>query len=124
MYGHPTKAEMEKNKKKYYWVAPKLFYVYNPPNSKTAINRVCWKHLYMPQLDAYLVGKLALRIWNDEWNQDLFKTAEYGSIFLSKLTALTNEDPTKKPPLAHVINIFKSKLYEMVMPDCCFRYKI
>jgi serine/threonine protein kinase len=36
MYGYPTKAEMEKNKKERYWVAPELFSVYGPPNSKTA----------------------------------------------------------------------------------------
>jgi hypothetical protein len=54
----------------------------------------------------------------------LFKTAECGSIFLSKLTALTNKDPIQRPPLAHVIEIFKSKLYKMVMLDCCFRYEI
>jgi serine/threonine protein kinase len=123
VYGYPIKAEMENNKERY-WVAPELFYVYGPPNSEMAIERVHWKHLYMPQSDAYSVGKLALRIWNDEWEPDLFKTVECGSIFLSKLTTLTNEDPTKRPPLAHVIDIFKSKLYEMVMPDCCFRYEI
>jgi hypothetical protein len=124
VYGYPTKAEMEKNKKERYWVAPELFYVYGPPKSETAIEHVRWKHLYTPESDAYSVGKLALRIWNDEWDRDLFKTAECGSIFLSKLTALTNEDPTERPSLAHVIDIFKSKPYQMVMPDCCFRYEI
>jgi serine/threonine protein kinase len=103
VYGYPTKAEMENNKE-CYWVVPELFYIYGPPNSETAIERVHWKHLYTPQSDAYSVGKLALRIWNDEWDQDLFKTVECGSIFFSKLTALTNEDPTKRPPLAHVID--------------------
>jgi serine/threonine protein kinase len=94
VYGYPTKAKMEKNKE-HYWVAPQLFYIYGPPNSETAIERVRWKHLYTPESDAYLVGKLALRIWNDEWDRDLFKTVEYGSIFLLKLTALTNEDQLK-----------------------------
>jgi serine/threonine protein kinase len=117
VYGYPTKAEMEKNKKERYWVALELFYVYGPSNFETTIERVRWKHLYTPQSDAYSVGKLALRIWNDEWDRHLFKTAECGSNFLSKLTALTNEDPTERPPLAHVIEIFKSKPYEMVMPD-------
>jgi hypothetical protein len=63
-------------------VVPELFYVNSPPNSETAIERVRWKHLYTPQSDAYSVGKLALRIWNDEWDQDLFKIVECGSIFL------------------------------------------
>ena len=122
VYGYPKKVEMEKEE--CYWVAPELFYVYVPPNPETSIERVRWKYLYTPQLDAYSVGKLALRIWNDKWDQDLIKTEESGSIFLSKLTALTNKDPAKRPPLVHVLDIFKSKPYEMVMPDCCFRYEI
>jgi hypothetical protein len=105
-------------------VALELFYVYGLANSETAIEHVQWKHLYMPQSDVYSVGKLALSIWNDEWDPHLFKTIEYESIFLSKLTALINEDPTKRPSLAHVLEIFKSKLYKMEMPDCCFRYEI
>jgi serine/threonine protein kinase len=124
VYGYPTKAEMEKNKKECYWVAPELFYVYGPPNSETIIERVRWKHLYTLQSDAYSVGKLALRIWNDEWDRHLFKIAECRSIFFSKLTTLTNKDPTERPPLAHVIEIFKSKPYKMVIPDYCFRYEI
>jgi serine/threonine protein kinase len=124
VYGYPTKAKIKKNKKERYWMAPDLFYVYGAANSETAIERVQWKHLYTPQLNAYSVGKLALSIWNDKWDPHLFKTAEYGSIFLSKLTALTNKDPTKRPSLAHVLKIVKSKLYEMEMPDCCFRYEI
>jgi hypothetical protein len=75
VYGYPTKVEMEKNKKEHYWVAPELFYVYGPPNSEIAIERVRWKHLYTPQSDAYSIGKLALRIWNDKWDRDLFKKA-------------------------------------------------
>jgi serine/threonine protein kinase len=124
VYGYPTKAEMEKNKKERCWVAPELFYVYGPPNSETAIERVRWKNLYTLQSDAYSVGKLALSFWNDKWDLHLFKTAECGSIFLSKLTALTNKDPTQRPSLARVLEIFKSKLYQMEMPDCCFRYEI
>jgi serine/threonine protein kinase len=124
VYGYPTKAEMEKNKKELYWMALELFYVYGLSNSETVIERVRWKHLYTLQSDAYSVGKLALSIWNDEWDPHLFKTAECGSIFLSKLTALTNEDPMKRPSLAHVLEIFKSKLYKMEMPDCFFRYEI
>jgi serine/threonine protein kinase len=68
VYGYPTKAEMEKNKKERYWVAPELFYVYGLPNSETTIERVHWKHLYTPQSNAYSVGMLSLRIWNDEWD--------------------------------------------------------
>ena len=48
IYGYPTKAEMEKNKKERYWMVPELFYVYSPSNSEIAIECVHWKHLYMP----------------------------------------------------------------------------
>ena len=105
-------------------MALELFYDSGLANSKTAIERVQRKHLYTKESDAYLVGKLALHIWNDKWDPHLFKTIEYGSIFLSKLTSLTNKDPMKKPSLAHVLNIFKSKLHKMEMPDCCFCYEI
>jgi hypothetical protein len=80
--------------------------------------------LYTKGSDAYSVGKLALLIWNDKWKPHLFKTVERRSIFLSKLTALTNEDPTKRPSLAHVLDIFTFPLYKMELPDCCFRYEI
>jgi serine/threonine protein kinase len=69
--GYLTKAEMERNKE-CYWVALELFYVYSPPNSETSIDHVRRKHLYTKESDAYLVGKLALRNWNDEWDKTLF----------------------------------------------------
>ena len=75
----------------------------------------------MKELDTYSVGKLALRIWNDKWENTLFKMEYFRSIFLKKLTALTNEDPTKKPSLAHVLDIFTSPTYKMELLDCCFR---
>jgi serine/threonine protein kinase len=40
VYGYPTKAEMEKNKKERYWVAPELFYVYGPADSETSVEHV------------------------------------------------------------------------------------
>ena len=124
LYGYPTKAKIERNKKEHYWVAPKLYYVHSSPNSETSIERVQRKHLYKKESDAYSIGKLALRIWNDKWDPHLFKTVEYGSIFLPKLTTLTNEDPTKRPSLAHVLDIFTSPPYKMELPDCCFCYEI
>jgi hypothetical protein len=61
---------------------PELFYFYGPLNSETSIERVQRKRLYTKESDAYSVEKLALCIWNDEWNPPLFKTVECGSIFL------------------------------------------
>lgn len=124
VYGYPSKAEMEKNKNERKWVAPELFYVYGPSNSETSIERVRWKHPYTPQSDAYSVGKLALEIWHDEWDKHLFKTPECGTLFLRKLTALTDKDPAKRPSLAEVLGSLKSKPFEMEMPNCCFRYEI
>jgi hypothetical protein len=51
---------------------------------------------------------VALCIWDDEWDKDLFKTADGASIFLSKLNALTKEDPKKRPSIASVLDIFTS----------------
>jgi hypothetical protein len=105
-------------------VAPELFYVYGPPNSETSIEHVQRKHLYTKESDAYLVGKLVLRIWNDEWNKTLLKMVQCGSIFFSKLTALSNEDPMKRPSIVRVLDIFTSPPYKMELLDCCFHYEI
>ena len=113
VYGYSTKVEIERNKNERYWVALDLFYVYGPPNFKTSIERIHMNNLYTKELDAYSVGKLKLHIWNDKWDPYLFKIVEFGSIFFSKLTALTNEDPTKKPSLARVLDVFTSSPYEM-----------
>jgi hypothetical protein len=67
---------------------------------------------------------VALCIWDDEWDKDLFKTADGASIFLSKLNALTKEDPKKRPSIASVLDIFTSSFYKTKLPDCCFRYEI
>jgi hypothetical protein len=105
-------------------VALELFYVYGPPNSRTSIERIQRKHLYTKESDTYSVGKLALRIWNDKWDNTLFKTEHCRSIFLKKLTVLINEDPTKRPSLADVLDIFTSPTYKMELPNYCFRYEI
>jgi hypothetical protein len=47
--------------------------------------------LYTKEADAYSIEKVVLSIWDDEWDKDLFKTADGASIFLSKLNALTKE---------------------------------
>ena len=66
VYGYLTMAEMERNKKKRYQVAPQLFYIYGMPNSKALLERVQKKHMYMKEADAYLVGKITQYIWKEE----------------------------------------------------------
>ena len=93
---------MKRNKKEHFWVAPELFYVYCPYNFETSLEHVQRRHLYSKEANAYLVGKMALCIWNDKWDKVLFKTVEVTSILLSKLKAITNYDPKKKPSLTSV----------------------
>jgi hypothetical protein len=124
VYGYQAKEEMKRNKEEHFWVAPKLFYVYCPYNFETSLVRVQRRHLYTKEADAYLVGKMALCIWNDEWDKILFKTVGGASILLSKLKAITNNDPKKRPSLASVLDIFTSSFYKMELPDCCFRCEI
>jgi hypothetical protein len=124
VYGYPTKDEMERNKKERPWVAPKLFYVYDPPNLETSLERVQRRHLYTKEADAYSVGKVAQLIWKDEWYKELFKSVVGASIFLYKLHQLQQEDPRKRPTLASILEIFTSAPHEMELPDCCFRYEI
>jgi hypothetical protein len=80
--------------------------------------------LYTKESDAYSVGKLALCIWDDKWDITLFKTVQCGSIFYSKLNALTNEYPTKRPLLASVLDIFTSLSYKMELPNFLFHFEI
>jgi hypothetical protein len=80
--------------------------------------------LYTKEADAYSIEKVVLSIWDDEWDKDLFKTADGASIFLSKLNTFTNEDPKKRHSLASVLDIFTSSPYKMELLDCCFRYEI
>jgi serine/threonine protein kinase len=124
VYGYPTKDEMERNKKERPWVAPKLFYVYGPPNSETSLERVQRRHLYTMEADAYSVGKVAQLIWEDEWDKELFKSAVGASIFLYKLHQLQHEDPRKRPTLASILEIFTSAPHKMELLDCCFLYEI
>jgi hypothetical protein len=125
VYDYPTKEEMERNKKEHFWMVPKLFYVYSPRNSETSLEHVQRRHLYTKEANAYSVGKVALHIWDDEWDKDLFKTTDVRArIFLSKLNALTNKDPKKRPSLASVLDIFTSSPDKIELPYCCFHYEI
>ena len=89
VYDYPTKEKMDKNEKEHFWMALELFYVYGPCNFETSLERIQRKHLYTKEANAYSVGKVALRIWGDKWDKDLFKIADGASISLSKLSALT-----------------------------------
>ena len=66
------------------------------------------RFLYTKEVDAYSIGKVALGIWDDKWDKNLFKTTHGASIFLSKLKTLTNKDPKKRPSLASILDIFTS----------------
>jgi hypothetical protein len=63
VYGFPTRAEMERNKREHNWVVLELFYVYSPRNSETSLEHVQRKHMNTKKENAYLVGKMAQRIW-------------------------------------------------------------
>jgi hypothetical protein len=58
--------------------------------------------MYIKEADAYLVGKIAQRIWKEEWDKDLFCNGVGISIFLLKLNALTHEDPKRRASLSSV----------------------
>ena len=81
------------------------------------MERVQRRHLNTKEANAYLVGKMALCIWNDECDPHLFKIAEEASIFFSKLIALINDDPMKSPSLASVLNIFISSSFKVEFSD-------
>jgi hypothetical protein len=53
-------------------MAPKLFYIYGPPNSKTSLESVQRRHIYTKEADVDLIEKMAKYIWKEEWDKDLF----------------------------------------------------
>jgi hypothetical protein len=52
-------------------VAPELFYVFGPEDSQNSLEVMQEKHLYTKVTDAYSVGVLATKIWNQKWDRML-----------------------------------------------------
>ncbi len=103
-------------------MAPKLFFVYDPPNDEECnLERMKRTHLCTRECDAFSVGFLAKMIWRGEDCKELFKDTMDLIGFSIKLDALVHEDPSKKPSLAKVIEDLMGLPYNFKVPDCCFR---
>jgi serine/threonine protein kinase len=123
-FGYQTVEKMEEDKSHRRWVAPELFYVFGPPNSDTSLDRMKREHLYTKEADAYSVGKLAQKIWNEENDKDLFGDWSGEQIFGSKLKALTIENPKTRASLANVVQVLTAPPFNFKAPECCFRHEI
>jgi hypothetical protein len=78
------------------------------------------KHLYSKAADAYSVGVLASLIWKNEWNRTLLPDATIFHGFELKLRSLQDKDPKTRLSILDVLTQFKSPLFDMEMPECCF----
>jgi hypothetical protein len=64
--------------------------------------------MFTKEANAYLVGKVAKYIWEEEWDKDLFCNGPGMSIFYSKLRALIHKDPKTRPSLSSVFETLTS----------------
>ena len=71
-----------------------------------------------------MVRKMAECIWKVEWNKDLFCNATIMSIFITKLAALTHEDPKNRASLSSILKTLTFHLFNFQLPNCCFCYEI
>jgi hypothetical protein len=124
LYGYQKKEEMVANIAQRKHVAPELFYVFGPKDSRTSLEVMQKTHLYTKAADAYSVGVLASLIWREEWDRKLLPDATVFHGFELKLRGLQDKDPQTRLSIADVLKRFASAPFNMVMPDCCFRNEI
>jgi hypothetical protein len=67
---------------------------------------------------------MAQRILEEEWDKDLFCNAIGINIVITKLMALTHEDPKSWASLSSIVESLTSLPFNFQLPDCCFRYEI
>jgi len=123
-FGMPDDMQSDQLRRVKRGVAPELFFVYGPRDDEERnLERMKSQHPYTMEADAFSVGFLAKMIWDNEPNDDLFKS-EYALVaFRNKLDCLVQEDPTKRPSLAKVVDLLSST-YNFPIPDSCFRYTL
>jgi serine/threonine protein kinase len=93
LYGYQKKEEMVANIAQRKHVAPELFYVFRPEDSRTSLEVMQKKHLYTKAADAYSIGVLASLIWKEEWDRTLPSNATVFHGFELKLRGLQDKDP-------------------------------
>jgi hypothetical protein len=105
-------------------MAPELFYVFRPEGSRNSLEVMQKKHLYTKAANAYSVGVLASLIWKEEWDRTLLPDPTVFHGFELKLRGLQDKDPQTWLSISDVLRRFTSALFNMVMPECCFRKEI
>ena len=124
-YGFQNESDCQRMRDAKRGVAPQLFFVYGPPNDEERnLERMKRTHPYTRESDAFSVGFLAKMIWKGEDCKELFKDTMCAIAFSVKLDAFVNEDPTKRPSLARVVEVLLGPPYNFKVPDSCFRYTL
>ncbi len=124
LYGYQTVAELERNRRGRFHVAPELFYVFGPPGTENALDVERSKHMHTKASDAYAVGKLASRIWNEEQDNELLPSSEHHAALAVKLRQLTEVDPSRRIPISEIIERLTSEPISIRMPSSCYRCEI
>jgi serine/threonine protein kinase len=124
LYDYATKAEIEANIAKRKHVAPKLFYVFGPHDSRNSLESMWKKHLYSKAVDAYSIGALAREIWKEEGDKKVLSDAMRFTAFDLKLNNLINKDLETRSSISDVMMRLTSSPYSLRVPECCFCHAI
>lgn len=89
-------------------------------NFETSLKHIQKKHIYTKEVDAYLVGKMVQRIFEEECDRDLFCDVIGMNIFVANLKAHMHEDPKDRASLLSIIGSLISLSYNFELPICCF----
>ena len=124
-YGKESTEAVAKHKEKYYYAAPKLFYIQGKRGTSQSPVRMARKHKHTIYSESFSVGALAKKIYHHDSTSNLFqKTPDPNSTkvrFELALNELTRIDPTERSTITRVVNLLKSPSYNLENPTMCFR---
>jgi hypothetical protein len=125
LYGKPNDTLLDETKKRYNWIAPKLFHLTGEQTSATSRRQAGKAHACTVLSNSYTVGMLAKKMYIGDSTSELFqKNRDPASTrykFEQALNELTAINPEERSTIVHVINILKGKPYYMEEPSMCYR---
>jgi hypothetical protein len=124
LYGKPNDTQLDKAKKRYNWIAPKLFHLIGEPGSATSPCRAGKVHACTVLSNSYTVGMLAKKMYMGDSTSELFqKNRDPASTryrFEQALKELTAINPEERSTIVRIVNTLKDKPYYMEEPSMCY----
>ena len=122
-YGYTTMEELKKVRALRKFAAPELFFIYGVEGSRNSYEDEKKKHLYSMAADAYAVGWIAKKIWDEDWDKKYFapsKTEQFMNLMV-KLDSLQKEDVEDRASVSEVLDVLTKAPHHWSLPSCCFR---